>query len=98
MWKRLKKQILIIKLFYGIIEKFLFVTGFQQSCTLKDHLRTHSGEAPFLCSECGKAFNNSSNLRQHLVRHSGLKPFACSQCPSRFASKGNVIKYEICVI
>ena len=66
----------------------LYILGFQQSCTLKDHIRTHNGESPYLCSECGKSFNNGSNLRQHMLRHSGIKPFACSECPSRFNCKG----------
>lgn len=61
---------------------------FQQSCTLKDHIRTHSDETPFLCAQCGKGFNNNSNLRQHVRRHNGVKPFKCNQCPMEFACKG----------
>lgn len=67
------------------------IIGFTQSCTLKDHLRTHNGETPFLCSECGKVFNNGSNLRQHLMRHTGIKPYFCTECPSRFSCKGKTI-------
>lgn len=50
----------------------------------------------FLCSECGKAFNNRSNLRQHLIRHSGEKPYPCNQCPSRFSCRAGLRSHLSC--
>lgn len=50
----------------------------------------------YLCSECGKSFNNRSNLRQHLIRHSGQKPYSCNQCPSRFSCRAGLRSHLSC--
>ncbi|XP_066259483.1 uncharacterized protein [Euwallacea similis] len=43
----------------------------------------------YLCTACGKNFQNRSNLKIHMLTHSGIKPFKCSieACSSAFTTK-----------
>ena len=42
--------------------------AFLQREFLARHALTHSGDTPFACPTCGKAFNQLVNLRQHQER------------------------------
>ncbi|NXE29382.1 ZN180 protein, partial [Ardeotis kori] len=47
---------------------------------LERHRRTHTGEKPFRCGECGRAFAVSSHLERHRRVHTGERPYRCGDC------------------
>jgi KRAB domain-containing zinc finger protein len=52
---------------------------------LQKHLRNHSGEKQYSCSQCSKSFARVDKLQIHLRIHSGEKPYSCENCTKSFA-------------
>nr|XP_033958177.1 gastrula zinc finger protein xLCGF3.1-like [Pseudochaenichthys georgianus] len=50
-----------------------------------------SGEKPFTCTVCKKAFSQSSGyLKIHMRIHTGEKPFTCTVCERAFSHSGSL--------
>ena len=59
------------------IECHLCHKTFRRAYNLRSHLRTHTGERPYMCKICGKSFSRQQDRQRHELSHSGERAFVC---------------------
>lgn len=62
---------------------------FELSDSLIEFRPEFSGQRPFKCEMCPKAFKHKHHLTEHRRLHSGEKPFRCSKCGKTFSHSGS---------
>ncbi|XP_039495735.1 transcription factor Ouib isoform X1 [Drosophila santomea] len=62
---------------------------------LTSHMRTHTGEQPFVCVYCPRRFSSSSARQEHHRRHRNDRRFECDMCEKSFVSSGCLSKHKM---
>ncbi|ALC48255.1 ovo [Drosophila busckii] len=54
---------------------------------LNRHMKCHSDIKRYLCTFCGKGFNDTFDLKRHTRTHTGVRPYKCNLCEKSFTQR-----------
>ncbi|EFX66214.1 ovo/shavenbaby-like protein, partial [Daphnia pulex] len=54
---------------------------------LNRHMKCHSDVKRYLCTFCGKGFNDTFDLKRHTRTHTGVRPYKCALCEKSFTQR-----------
>uniref|UniRef100_A0A0K0CVA1 Protein ovo n=1 Tax=Angiostrongylus cantonensis TaxID=6313 RepID=A0A0K0CVA1_ANGCA len=67
--------------------ELLNVQKFALQRLLNRHTKCHSDLKRYLCTFCGKGFNDTFDLKRHTRTHTGVRPYKCEQCDKSFTQR-----------